>query len=519
MNNNQDPDFISILMSYMDPSTVFALGFETAWHVLPFAGLIMALSVLFRTLQEQANAAVASQVNWAKYFFDVILWGSLLSLYFAISIPIINFFNLLYEWAEYNGSFDTITTQIATTINALNNMPPPEDTDDGTFAAIWGALESAGGYIVYGGAFVGYLATFIVTMFLSSFLKVGHAFLFNLAFIWGLIVIPLNITNNIKLLRPWATFCGVILLWPFFLALMMFFFKGIFIGATNEMIASMDTYSMTAEASFYVAFSILNLFLCATLLVAPFVAQSFLTGSGMTASILSFASAGLASARMAYNMVAKPTSMAGAAAKGLHKAASSTTFHRAMQEMGSVLRAMKAPGGGGGGGDTPFPGGRGKGKPYGTPASAAHAASSATSPGSTPKTSASPTNAGQSTGASSTGTRQGAGSATLANAANDVNPTEPRSNTNPQSSAARASTGGAQSIDPHQAHANPHNVHSLSEEEHLASESSSARSSSMDNTVASEVQNATGKKKRSARQAREGVFINKSLQKKRGNAS
>jgi hypothetical protein len=175
----------------------------------------------------------------------------------------------------------------------------------------------------------------------GGFLKVGHAFLFSLAYIWGLFVIPLMITNNLKLLKPWGTVVGILLTWPLIQALALIMFKGIFLAATSEITASMTEHSNTIEALFYITFSVLNLLILATLIMAPFLAQAFITGSGVAGAILSFGATGVAAGANMYKSVVAPSSTLGRFAKNVYKKSASSTFANTLGTLGTEILKSK----------------------------------------------------------------------------------------------------------------------------------------------------------------------------------
>lgn len=492
--DEKTPDFIAILLSWMDPSTIYAMGYDVAEKFLPISAILLTLAVFIRASNEQFNAVSSQQVNWSKFLMDVFLWGTLLTFYFYLSIPVIQFFNLMYSWAEQSGSFSTITVQISSTIEKLNSLPSKEDTD------LTDVLDNTVGYIAYGAAWLAYMISFIFTLFVASFLKMGHALAFSLAYIWGLVAIPLGIVNNFKLIRPWAIVSGVVLLWPFFESVLLFFFKGLFLGATTSMMASMGSYSPGAEASFFIAFSILNFIIAATLIVAPFLAQSFLTGSGLTATIATFAGAALAAAGNTIKAFTKPASVASKAMDSFRRGASNTSFERSMRDLNRFMNQMSN--GPNGGGNGPQPG----------------SVNDTLGNGNAAKSEARDSN-----------TTAGGVSANAANASVDSNPSR-SANVTPNiastvapNAAAEAAAKPPNKSDSTMSRFNPNksatqetNVHKLAEEGESPTHDNDqqAQNNTSNNTVAAEVEQAA-QKRRDAKKSREGYFINEAMKKQR----
>ncbi|MDH5647372.1 MAG: hypothetical protein OEZ01_15285, partial [Candidatus Heimdallarchaeota archaeon] len=197
------------------------------------------------------------------------------------------------------------------------------------------------GYVAYATAYFCYILSFLIVLAVSSFLHLAHAFFFAIIVFWGLLVIPLQITNTIKLLRPFGLALGIILMWPVFELIIMYFFKFLFINGSAEMINSIgNTYTIGDEATFYMAFTVMNCLILAIVTSVPFFTMALIQGTGLPGAIMSFALAGGAAGVAMFKSVAGPVTNAAkgggdlfGSIPGTNKSGAATNFKSAMDGM------------------------------------------------------------------------------------------------------------------------------------------------------------------------------------------
>jgi hypothetical protein len=178
-------------------------------------------------------------------------------------------------------------------MNAFNELKTANakklDIGSGMTLALGGSL-----YILIT-AFLYYLTLLIVT-FISVFLSIAHAIIFGLAFIWGLIAIPMSISNTLRILRGWAYLVGLVIAWPVVQGLLMAMFTGLFVHAAG-LLQNQNANAVFIQGDLQLLFAILNLVLAAVLVAAPYIANALVTNSPSAAgAITPFVGAAIAAA-------------------------------------------------------------------------------------------------------------------------------------------------------------------------------------------------------------------------------
>jgi hypothetical protein len=158
-----------------------------------------------------------------------------------------------------------------------------------------------------------YYLTLILATFVAMFLKVANVLIYGVAYIWGLIAIPLSITTNFRILRGWGLLMGMALLWPFIQALFLTVFTELFKNAADVIVADPDLNTAIALSNVYMLFSVMHLLLIAVLIASPFIAQALVANAPAAAGIVTpFVGAALAAGAL----TAKASEKTGAAAGG-----------------------------------------------------------------------------------------------------------------------------------------------------------------------------------------------------------
>ena len=291
-------DDIALAISNLDVSGVYSgvgqIAKITGASITP---ILLLMAIYIRSLEASLDMFGSnSSGRWTRAVRDIVLWTAVLASYFAICQLVINFANELYKWGAEIGSLDAITKDM----NAAIQSRVIKRNKEGFISTIITLAATGGGVFSSITAFFFYLSLLVVA-FLSAFLKIAHALTFGVAFIWGLIAIPISISQGFKLLRGWALLFGLALLWPFIQALLIAMLRPVFATALNA-IVTQDTNSGVDMMSTELLFTVLNLVFGATLVAAPFLANALISNTSAAHAIVApFVAAALAGATGAAN--------------------------------------------------------------------------------------------------------------------------------------------------------------------------------------------------------------------------
>src|SRR5690554_4817326 len=295
-------DLMAFFITNFNIQTIYDAGWKAAqaWTVL-VSGSILALAIAIRIVQEQFAGAKA---DYTKAIKDFLLYATLTASFFFFVYLLIEFFNALYG-----------------TLNASETMSKLGDTLTNVFA-MWKKTKlkfslsdlAAGFYGAFGWAT--FMLSYMALVFVVFGLRIAHAILVSTAAFWAAIAIPMAPINGLKSLAALKTIVLVAFIWPLFDAFFMFLVASVFVEGLQ---GAFDTTANTITASQMVfvlfIYSIINLFMIAAAISAPFISQGIANGTGnVTGMLASFGGAGLAAGALAAKYGANAANKAGAAA-------------------------------------------------------------------------------------------------------------------------------------------------------------------------------------------------------------
>ena len=275
------------LIDSLNPQPVYAASAAAARYVAAtFTPPLLVIAIYLRTLQTQLDA-LGGAGRWAQALRDIALWGTVLAVYFGVATVLAGFMNAVYHSLDRIGSLGLITGQLASLIAAAS----AKRSGAGSLAGLFDDLAAN---LVKAVMFVCYYFTLLVVAFLAAFLRVAQAIAYGIAFLWGLIAIPLSIANGLRLLRPWGQLLGTVLLWPVVQALMLALFAPVFHHAANALVADPQVTAADSGGMVYMLYSILNLIVSALLVAAPFVAHALVASGAVGGLVGPFTAAAVA---------------------------------------------------------------------------------------------------------------------------------------------------------------------------------------------------------------------------------
>jgi hypothetical protein len=273
---------ISLFASNFDVSSIHAAAGDIAQVVVKYiTPTLLILAIYTRILQDSLDTfSTTGSGVWARAVRDFILWGMVLASYFAIGSLIIKFANDIYRWADTVGGLKLITGDMSAAAKFIDEKMKSESTSS---SLIRGFVTGGGTLTFITGLF--YYLSLLIASFLIVALKIAHALVFGLAFIWGLIAIPVSVSKGIKLLRGWALILGFALVWPLIQALLLAIIRPSIIKALNA-IMTQDTNAGVDMLSSDLLMTVLNLIFAATVVAAPYVASALVSNSPAAAAMV-----------------------------------------------------------------------------------------------------------------------------------------------------------------------------------------------------------------------------------------
>ncbi|WP_181919605.1 hypothetical protein, partial [Alkalilimnicola ehrlichii] len=165
--------------------------------------------------------------------------------------------------------------------------------DDGFFAR----MRDLGTMPIVWIAWFTYYATSVALIVVVAFLTIAHAMALSLALAWGQVAIPTAIVSRLSILKPWATFLAILLLWPIVNYILFSFLGSIIDNAFTQTRGVSDGMGSSVDiAILYTVYAIGHLLLIAAVVAAPFIAQSLIANGAIGGIVTPFATAGFAAA-------------------------------------------------------------------------------------------------------------------------------------------------------------------------------------------------------------------------------
>ena len=267
---------LAALLSSFDVKILFDITKSIADAVGLYLSPVLLLMAIYIRLMETQVDALASGGKYGTALRDMMIWTFVLGSYYSIGALVIGFVNPIYTWLDSFGSLGK-TMESFSTIMAKSKL----SIDSGGITLI--GLASAP-YVVIAELF--YYGTLILVAFLTAFLKIANVMTFGIAFIWGLIAIPISISTTFRILRGWAYLLGFALVWPVVQGLLMAMFSMLFAGSSETLMTLPDADPMLRMANIMMLFAVMHLLLGAVMVAAPFIANALVTNASAASGIV-----------------------------------------------------------------------------------------------------------------------------------------------------------------------------------------------------------------------------------------
>lgn len=280
-------DLMGFFITNFDIQTIYDAGWKASqgW-VAAIGGVIMALSMLIRTVQEMMNG---SKADYPKAVKDFVLYSAVYALFFFFVFLLIAFFNAVYGTVSASNAMQ----QLGKTLNTVIDFWKRTEFE-------FGLRDLANGF--YGGfAFVTFTISYMILVFVVFALRVAHAILVTLCAFIAAFAIPMAPVNGLPMLKSLKPMVITAIIWPVFDGFFMFLVSSFFVSGLNGAFDTSASSVSVGEMVFVLfVYSIINIFMAATAIAAAFTAQSVANGTGnITGMLASYAGAGIAAGGIA----------------------------------------------------------------------------------------------------------------------------------------------------------------------------------------------------------------------------
>lgn len=288
-------DILGFFVRHFRVDVIYDLGWDAAksWMIY-VSGIVTVIAIMIRSVENKVSFITSGKSNIVATVTTVGLIAVAMGSYFMLAGLIIDFFNAIYSLTGTNESMAKLTQEMDALLTTVFNKE---------FDLSWGDVINSV-YVAF--AFICYAITYCVLVFVIFAMRMAHAVLFSFCVFWGAVALPMSITVGLKQLQALRTIFTLALIWPIIDAFFLYLVGGTFAvtmqesGMTMDNFSSQDTITLSQLLFFLGVFCIMNLFLIATTVAAPFVAQGMANGSGnVTGLIGSFAAAGISAGAIA----------------------------------------------------------------------------------------------------------------------------------------------------------------------------------------------------------------------------
>jgi hypothetical protein len=267
---------LAVLLTSFNMEVLFKVAYAIADVVGKYLSPVLLLMAIYMRLMETQIDALTGSGKYGTALKDILLWGFVLGAYYAIGALVMEFFNEIYAWLDTFGS-------LKSTMETYSNIMQKNTKEMAASGITLTAVVSAPYNLI---AMFLYYGSLIIVAFISAFLKIANVMAFGIAFIWGLIAIPISISTTFKILRGWAYLLALALVWPIIQALLVAMFSMLFSNSADTLMQITDADPSLRAANIMMLFAVMNLLFAAILVAAPLIANALVTNSSAASGIV-----------------------------------------------------------------------------------------------------------------------------------------------------------------------------------------------------------------------------------------
>lgn len=304
-------DLLRFFTENFSISTIYDVGWNAAYQWMALtSGVILVLAMMIRSGQE---LLAGSKSDWYNAIKEFLLYATAIALLFFLVDLFVDFFNAIYGALTASEAMNRLS-------NSLNTVSEYWEQAEFEFSLtdFVNTVYGVGGFFIF-------LLSFMVLVFVTFALRIAHAILVTLAVFWAAVAIPMAPVNGLKSLSSLKVITLTAFIWPILDAFFMYLVASVFATGMEEAFDAQGGETVTSSMLLFVlvVYSIINLFMAAASIAAPFVAQGLANGTGnVTGMLASFGAAGIAAGGVAGTWAAGKFNKAGSAAgSGITKGA------------------------------------------------------------------------------------------------------------------------------------------------------------------------------------------------------
>jgi hypothetical protein len=267
---------LAVLLTSFNMEVLFKVAYAIADVVGKYLSPVLLLMAIYIRLMETQIDSLAGSGKYGTALKDILLWGFVLGAYYAIGALVMEFFNEIYAWLDTFGS-------LKSTMDTYSNIMQKNAKEMAASGITLTAVVSAPYNLI---AMFLYYGSLIIVAFIAAFLKIANVMAFGIAFIWGLIAIPISISTTFKILRGWAYLLALALVWPIIQALLVAMFSMLFSNSADTLMQITDADPSLRAANIMMLFAVMNLLFAAILVSAPLIANTLVTNSSAASGIV-----------------------------------------------------------------------------------------------------------------------------------------------------------------------------------------------------------------------------------------
>ena len=230
--------WLEVFKSLIDPAVIYKAGQSVSYRVSAISGILLVMSCYVRVLETQL-AGHGHLGAWGATLRSISIWSFVLGGYFMFGALFAGVANDVFHFfAVHVGSADGINNDI----DRIGQFITAKQTVENGYSVLsleyWKTLGDKIASIP-GLAFglTGYLFSSLALFVVDGALRLAHAIVYSAAFILGLIIIPLAVSQKISIFRGWAMLLGFLFLWPVVDSITMGFLAMPVHAATLKMIS------------------------------------------------------------------------------------------------------------------------------------------------------------------------------------------------------------------------------------------------------------------------------------------
>jgi hypothetical protein len=281
-----DTNIFSFFFEYLDISKIYTAGWYAAQSFFPFvSGILLMIALGLRSTGTMVKS-ITDESDWGQVASKTIYVSVGIALYFVIAHVVIELFNALYLTIGREIYIEQLGSKLDEAMELLN----AKDTD---FS--WGDIASVPLVIVVS---ILYHITYLIFVMVLFATALAHALIVSFLLFWGAVALPISIYQGFDTLKAYSTMWVTVLIWPIIDGFLTYLIAYVFILAMDQSLfelASLTEVDVSYRLTYLTIYTVIHLFLVATMMSSYSLAQGLASGSGdIASSINKFAIAGMA---------------------------------------------------------------------------------------------------------------------------------------------------------------------------------------------------------------------------------